>query len=59
MSSSRRDVLEQELTSVRRTLDTAPANTPRELLEKYRKNLAAISDELDELLLDEENEDEM
>ncbi len=53
---SRRTELEQELDMVRKRIDNAPANTPKEIKEMWIKELDSISFELNNLYDDDEND---
>lgn len=53
---SRREELEKEIEIARKRLNTAPLNTPNEVLEAYRNELDSISLELNNLYDDDENE---
>lgn len=53
---SRREELEKEIEIARKRLNTAPLNTPNEVLEAYRNELESISLELNNLYDDDENE---
>ena len=53
---SRRIELEEELEIVQKRIDNAPENTPKEVMEAWKKELVSIELELNNLYDDNEND---
>lgn len=54
---SRRSELEKEIKITQNCIDSAPANTPNEVIEQWKKQLASLSFELNNLYDDQELQD--
>lgn len=55
---SRREELEKEVAQMKERIDSAPENTPREIVELWHKELDSASFELNNLYDDYETETE-
>jgi hypothetical protein len=53
---SRREELEKELEIAQNRIETAPADTPQEVMKLWEKELDSLSFELNNLYDDDENE---
>lgn len=52
---NRREELEKEISSVTKVIENAPKETPKEVLDAWRKELDSLSFELNNLYDDEED----